>query len=98
MFNGDILIYQPDQELIDEIIELQEQYYRDNKEPIPEYILYMDIIPKLTNIKLNVENELELQQMFIKPKMWLRQVINEIENVLIDISKTKKEQIKTQLK
>jgi uncharacterized protein (UPF0147 family) len=96
--SGDIIIYEPDQELIDEMISLQEQYYNENGETIPKSVIYMDVIPKLTNINLNVDDELLLQQMLEKPKLWLKWVLNEIDKVLIEANRLKSEEIKTQLK
>lgn len=95
--DGDILIYEPTQEIVDEIIALQEAYYIENKTSIPKHILYMDVVPMLTNINLNIENELELQEIFEKPKLWLQSVLNEIELIIIEINRVKRNKIKNQL-
>lgn len=95
---GTIEVYQPSEEVMNEIIAIQEDYYKDNKEVMPQYIKYMDLVPKLTNIEIKDIDQLQLQEMFENPKLWLKWVLTEIDDIITEVNKIKVLEIKTQMK
>lgn len=95
--NGKILIYQPTDEQANDIIDLQESYYKENKSEIPKHVLYKNIIPMLTNLNLDIEDELEYQKLLSNPPVWLKLVIDEVESIIVNVDKIKAEQIRLQI-
>lgn len=95
---GEIIIYQPSDEVINEILEMEEYYYKENKVEIPKRIVILELLKKVSNLDIGVENELVLEQMILKPHLWLKMVLEEVDDIILDINNYKTKKIANQIK
>lgn len=95
---GEVVIYQPNEDIINKIIEMQEFYYKENKVSIPDRVIILELIKEITNIDFNMENELYLHEILDNPPLWLKLVKEEIKEIMIDINKLKHQEARNNIK
>ncbi len=96
--NEDIIIYHMDKETMEDIIALQELYYIDNKSEIPDRVLMLEILKRVSNLDINTENELVIQDLLKNPKnIWMRLVMEELKSMIIEVNELKLQTAKNEI-